>query len=428
MGHDRDRNGLPNHWNLFNLRESPYFQGTLGESSARYPLSLFVGRDTEARTLLAGIGGAGSSRQGVGGAPGVGKTTLVQSVKATALAHQYWTTQGRIPFYPDDTVERVLGRILEGVYEAVLTARPHTAEQPAMQRAQQYVRAFRLTGGGGSLSVAGFGGSLTQSTSAVTPPAALLLDGPRVIRELLDLALANGRGVVLHLNNLENLSDKGVANAADILRSLRDPVLLQDGLHVLLVGTAEAVTSATTAHQQLRSVFSLLTVDAMPLDDVQALLAARYRHLALSPRRTPTPPAAPAAVAALYPLFQGDLRGLLKALEEGVSLLVGLVGDAPGASVSLEAMRPALQRRYGDLLRQALSPARQRQLTTWAEGLGPDATPTQEQLRKLWKVKQPSASQALADLGRAGYVGTRPRRGAEPTTYALTGPSRLIFG
>ncbi len=264
----------------------------------------------------------------------------MQSVKAAAIAHDYWATQGRIPFYPDDSVERVLGRILEGIYEAVLTARPHAAEQPAMQRAQQYVRAFRLTGGGGSLSVAGFGGSLTQTTAAITPAAGLILDGPRVIRELLDLALANGRGVVLHLNNLENLSDKGVANAADILRSLRDPVLLQAGLHVLLVGTAEAVTAATTAHQQLRSVFSLLTLEAMPLEDVQALLAARYRHLVLDARRAPTPPAAPDAVATLYPLFHGDLRGLLKALEEGVSLLVGLVGDAPGAPVALRPCGP----------------------------------------------------------------------------------------
>ncbi len=91
-------------------------------------------------------------------------------------------------------------------------------------------------------------------------------------------------------------------------------------------------------------------------------------------------------------------------------------------------MRPALQRRYGDLLGQTLSPARQRQLTAWADALGPDATPTQERLRKVWKVKQPSVSQALADLGRAGYVSQRPRYGGDATTYALTGASRLIFG
>jgi hypothetical protein len=420
--------GLPNHWNLFNLQENPYFQTTLGESGPRYPLSLFVGRGSELKRLLAGIGGAGSSRQAVGGAPGVGKTTLVQSAKATALAHGYWATRGIIPFYPDDTAERVMGRILEGVYEAILTTRPETADHPVMQRAQQYVRAFRLVGGGGGVSLAGFGASASQSTAAVTPGAGLLLDGPRVIRELLALTSEHAKGIVLHLNNLENLSDRDVANAADILRSLRDPVLLQDGLHILLVGTTEAVTSATTAHPQLRSVFSLLRLEAMPEPDVQALLGARYRHVVRDSRRPATPPVEPEAVAALYPLFRGDLRGLFKALEEGVTLLVGVVGNAPGASLSVDSLRPALRQRYAELLAQTLSPTRQRQLTTWAQELGPEATPTQEELRRLWKLSQPSVSQALQDLGRAGYAGPLPRSGADVTTYAMSGASRLIFG
>lgn len=420
--------GLPNYWNLFNLQENPYFQTTLGESGVRYPISLFVGREVELKGLLAGIGGAGSSRQAVGGAPGVGKTTLVQLAKAAAVASGYWATQGVIPFYPDDTPERVMGRVLEGVYEAILTARPEAADQPAMQRAQQYVRAFRLVSGGGGVSVAGFGASASQSTAAVTPPAGLLLDGPRVIRELLTLTSEHAKGIVLHLNNLENLSDRNVANAADILRSLRDPVLLQDGLHVLLVGTTEAVVGATTAHAQLRTVFSLITLEAMPASDLQILLDARYRHLVRNASRMATPPVAPSAVEEIYPLFRGDLRGLFKALEEGVNLLVGLVGSTPGASLQVDTLRPALQRRYADLLAQTLSPARQRQLTAWARELGPEATPKQKELRRLWKVSQPTVSQALNDLGHAGYAGPLPRCGADATAYALTGASRLIFG
>ena len=161
---------------------------------------------------------------------------------------------------------------------------------------------------------------------------------------------------------------------------------------------------------------------------MQALLDARYRHLVRDVSRPATPPVAPAAVAALYPLFRGDLRGLFKALEEGVTLLVGLVGDAPGASLQVDALRPALQRRYADLLAQTLSPTRQRQLTAWARELGPEASPTQEKLRRLWKLSQPAVSQALRDLDRAGYAGPLPRCGAEATAYALMGSSRLIFG
>jgi hypothetical protein len=388
-----------------------------------------VGREAEVEQLLSGIGGSSSSRQAVGGAPGIGKTTMVKQVKATAAEHGYWATTKLIPFHTGDTVERLLGRILDGIYEALLTARPATAEHPAMQRAQQYVRAFRLTGGGGSVSVLGVGGGASRTTSAVTPSQGLLLDGPRVIRELLDLALQGGaRGVVLHLNNLENLAERDLSEAADILRSLRDPVLLQDGLHVILVGTTEAIGSTIMTHAQIRSVFSLQTLGPLPVADVQALLAARYTHLALRKGEPVSPPVTRSTVAKIYSLFHGDLRGLLKALEEGVSLLVGVVGKHPGAPIPLSSLRKALQTRYAGILAQVLSRARQRQLQQWAESLGTTATPTQDELRTLWQVSQPAVSQALADLVRAGYVLPLQRHGVQPGTYAFTGASRLIFG
>jgi hypothetical protein len=425
----RADSGLPNHWHLFNLRESPYFQDTLGEPASHYPLSLFVGRDAEVRRLLAAIGGASSSRLALGGAPGVGKTTLAQLVKSTAVAHGYWATNGVLPFYPDDTPERVLGGVLEGLYEAVLTARPHSADHAAMRRAQQYVRAFRLAGGGVSLSVLGVGGGGTRSEAAVTPAGALLLDGPRVIRELLDLSAdAGARGVVLHLNNLENLSEKGVARAADVLRSLRDPVLMQHGLHTMLVGTVDAVTGAALAHPQLRSVFTLQVIHPMPVTDLQALLAARYRHLVLDPKRGVTNPVTRDAVAALYGVFRGDLRGVLKALDEGVGTLVGLVGPRANSSLAERDLRPALGHRYAAELTSALSPARARQLSAWALKLGTDATPHQERLTRLWRVSQAAVSQTLRDLIRAGYVLPLAREGSAPACYALAGPARLVFG
>ena len=419
---------LPNHWNLFNLQESPYFQDTLGEAGARYPLSLFVGRDAETKRLLAGIGGAASSRQAIGGDPGIGKTTLAQLVKATAVENGYWATNELLPFYPDDTTQRVMGGVLGGLYDAVLTARPHAAEHAAMQGAQQYVRAFRLTGGGANLSLFGVGAGSSRSSAAVTPAGGLLLDGPRLVRELLDLALdANGKGIVLHLNNLENLSERDVANAADILRSLRDTVLLQPGLHTLLVGTTEAVTAATSSHPQLRSVFTMSILEALPLADVQDLLAARYRHLRLHQSKRATPPIAPDAVADLYPLFRGDLRGLFKALEEGVNLLVGISETKPGMSLTMRDVGPGLQRRYQTLLAASLSTTRHEQLATWATKLGLDSTPTQDELKRAWKVSQPGVSQTLKDLAEAGTVVVLPKQQPGPTRYALSGASRLAF-
>ena len=77
---------LPNLWGLYNLRSSPFFQATLRADSQATPLRLFVGRQRERQLLLTTIGSSPSSRQAVAGRPGIGKTTLVQTVKADAQA------------------------------------------------------------------------------------------------------------------------------------------------------------------------------------------------------------------------------------------------------------------------------------------------------------------------------------------------------
>jgi len=419
---------LPNLWNLHNLRQSPYFQDTLGGETDHHPLTLFVGRQAELEAIAKAIGSAGSSRQVVGGRPGVGKTTLVQGVKAAAVGAGFWATDSLVSFYPEDTTELLLGRLLGGIYDAIVTARPHTADQAAMQAAQQLVRVARLATGGLNVSAAGIGVGVSRGIAMATPAGALLLDGPRLVRELLELVTAAGaRGIVLHLNNLEILSERDAAAAADILRSLRDPVLLQPGLHLILAGTTDAVAAVVTRHPQVRSVFaSPLLLEPLPQTDVAALLAARYAHLRLDHDREPVPPIAPEAVNALYAFFQGDLRGLLKALEEGATLLMG-VGASPGAPLALEDLRPALQRRYEAELAAALEPVRAEQLRAWAAA-GVAAPQTQEMLRRVWHLSQPATSNAVRDLVERGYAVGLPRRGGAPIEYLLAGASRLIFG
>lgn len=261
------------------------------------------------------------------------------------------------------------------------------------------------------------------------PPNALLLDGPRLIRDLLALARsARAKGIVLHWNNLENRSERDVRAAAELLRSLRGPVLLQSGLHLLLVGTGEAVTGVTGSLPQLRTVFtSPLILEPLSPAEVDALLAARYRHLRLDPKRRAIPPIAPEAVAALYPLFRGDLRALLKALDDGTMLLLGVAEGGPGRPIALAELRPALAARYAAQLEATLEPARVQQLRTWAKA-GPARAETQASLATRWRITQGSVSTAARDLIAEGYVLALPRRGSDPTRYVLSGVSRLVFG
>ena len=103
---------LPNLWGLYNLRSSPFFQATLRADSQATPLRLFVGRKRERPLLLTTIGSSASSRQAVAGRPGIGKTTLVQTVKADAQDGGYWSSDEIISISAAGASEHLLGQLL----------------------------------------------------------------------------------------------------------------------------------------------------------------------------------------------------------------------------------------------------------------------------------------------------------------------------
>mgnify|MGYP003336420329 CR=1 FL=1 len=159
---------LPNLWGLYNLRSSPYFQATLRADAEATPLRLFVGRHQERQLLLTTIGSSRSSRQAVAGRPGIGKTTLVQAVKADAGTAGYWSSAEVISLGSEGSSEELLGWLLNGAYDAVLACCP-TAAGPAVEAAQKLVRSFRLRGGGFSASAFGFGAGGTRTEGISTP-------------------------------------------------------------------------------------------------------------------------------------------------------------------------------------------------------------------------------------------------------------------
>ena len=421
---------LPNLWGLYNLRSSPFFQATLRSDTEATPLRLFVGRQRERQLLLTTIGSSRSSRQALAGRPGIGKTTLVQAVNADAQAAGYWTSAEIISLGSEGSPEDLLGRLLSGAYDAVLSSCP-SAAGPAVEAAQQLVRSFRLRGGGFTASAFGFGAGGSQSESVSTPPSALVLDGPRVLRDLLAYGQVQGaQGLVLHLNNLENLSEADAGRAADLLRSIRDQALLLDGLHLIVVGTTDAVRTVVQTHTQIRSVFSepqqLLP---LALEDVQQLLTNRYAALQLEPRQPWRNPVDYTVVERLYQLFRGDLRGMLKALEDGMTALLGLTSAASrdgAAPVGMDDLLLVLRQRNQRELADQLGPTAWERLQAWGS-LDPEGLETQAELKTLWGVSQSAVSQTLQQLMAAGAVEALPRRGREPIQYMLTGTARLAF-
>lgn len=462
-------------WHLFNLRESPFFQQTLRAGQDRYPIELFVGRQRDAERLLRTVAGSpASSRQTVHGPVGVGKTTLVEYVKAQLAAER-----PRVLSYPtavlvqaSDTADKLALKVLSHVYDAVVSnADDATRALPPVETARQLIRAFKVTSGGGGVSlgipgVTSVGANLSRAQTYVTPSTVQPLDVvPRLLTELAGVArLSLGAGSVLvHLNNLENLTDEAADHAARVLRDLRDACFLVGGYHWLVVGTTEAIRHVVSGVPQLRSAFAVpRPLGPLSYDELVELLGKRYEHLRLDPKQPMREPVERDALRELYALFAGDLRGTLRALDQAAVELLGYGGAGAAAPMAWADMRPVLRQAYGDELAGALTPTQAGHLAGLIErdvaGAGLASAFTQKDVQTALGVAQSTASAVLADLQRLGYareisrqpdaeggsaaalplaVPARgdgrgrpegPKGGRPATAYAFTGATRLIYG
>ena len=149
--------------------------------------------------------------------------------------------------------DALLGQLIYGIYDAILAYKSSLAKDPAMEEARHFVEVTQSHNIGGSISVMGTGVGLSNSKTTSNPIGGLTLPAPNIIESLLKCALNNNsKGVLLHLNNLENLSEANTEKAADLLRSVRDTGLMIDGLHLIIVGPTSAVQTVINRHPQIR--------------------------------------------------------------------------------------------------------------------------------------------------------------------------------
>ncbi len=134
-------------------------------------------------------------------------------------------------------------------------------------------------------------------------------------------------------------------------------------------------------------------------------------------------------VERLHQIFRGDLRGMLKALEDGMTALLGLPRAAMSdgvAPVGLADLLLVLRQRNQQELKDQLGPTAWERLRAWGNR-DPDTIEIQTGLRTLWGVSQSAVSQTLQQLSAAAAVEALPRKGRDPIQYMLTGTARLAF-
>ena len=253
----------------------------------------------------------------------------------------------------------------------------------------------------------------------------LVLSAPNIIENLVKCALEKSNGVLLHLNNLENLSESDAIRAADLLRSVRDTGLMKEGLHLIVVGPTSAIRTVINRHPQIRNVFSYtINLKELALPDVHKLLENRYKMLQSDPNIPFQKPVDDDVVNYLYQFFRGDLREMLRSLENVVQRVL-LESKTNALPLSLNSFLPlirALTQDELEALEESVGPANWDRIVTWArEDL--DSTQTQESLQNLWGIT--NVSDIMKELAAAGAVDVLPSRVHQKIQYQLTAKAKL---
>jgi len=429
---------VANPWRPYGLKADPFFQEPLTpDADAVHPIGLFVGRAEELRLLGSQVLGATSSRAIVQGPIGVGKTSFVNRLKATLAEHGVLTHAQPVRVTGDMTVHGFAAEVLR-VLTQIRASQPGPTPAPDDEEAPFWRRVGRQLEGedvmGGGVSVAGVGVSATRGRIAAERRDLALY--PDIERAVSYLAAPRGEGtrgraasskhergrVLLHVNNLENLTRADVEHAAALVQDLRDYFLIPQA-HWIFVGADDVEQQVFRASDAVGGIVPLVT-DLGPLapEEIPTLLDRRYAQLRAGVRLVA--PVAPPDAVALYRRYEGDLRNYLRLLSNAVQRTPVVGAPAPLTVAAVvqtmaEPYRRALVRQFG-----AVDAGH---LAAIVAGTAAGVRFRVADVATRTGLKQPSATELVERLRARGVIrhdGTEGRS----TYYRLRADAEVAFG
>lgn len=416
-----------NVWTQYGLKASPFFVNPLDptEKSA-YPIRLFVGRTDETQHILNRILSQDNSVTMVEGLTGVGKTTFVHHLKHRLSSRKdlWLVPEDHIRVSPTDYGVDAFVRDL--LYQTIVALHRDSAitdeieDLERVQEATKLVQGSRAGSWHAEAHILGTGGGVGRGTSQT--------EGGIETRQrfdlLRDIALELGsievEGIVVHVNNLENLLLQDPDRIRPFLNGVRDYLQLP-GYHFVFCGPVGFQSDYIGHDERVRSIFPLPTqLDLLTRSQVAALVKKRYDHLRIdedefvSPIRGDT-------LAELYDLFQGNLRGMFQIISDGV-VRRGFVMEP--SALNLADLQVLVQESCSRFLEHGLSGPAQALLDTIR---GQDRPIRQTDILDEVDISQGRVSQLFSELeeGRAlDLVKTRGRS----KYYDLSGLAKMAYG
>ncbi|MCA9486412.1 hypothetical protein H6501_04820 [Candidatus Woesearchaeota archaeon] len=305
-------------WEKYGLSDTPYSTTPLRLLGPVRIEKLFANRTEITKILGDRILSNSTSRTLIIGNPGIGKTSFGNFLRWHLCRKdpensKYLTTAIELKIQEEWNNQKFLRAVLSAVYNAnlIFNWSKQGIKLKTLKDLKDYIKGSKSKSFSGQVGVeqaniaASYGETLTIPNEVSTE---ILEDF--FMRLMKDIRQYK-KGLILQLNNLENISNDTLAN---LLRNIRD-YLQVEGLHTLFLGPPEALTGLEK-YPQVHSVFGkTISLEALKKEEVLEVLEKRCEALK-DPNGSYIYPYEKETVFTLYESLNQDLRLTFKVLDD----------------------------------------------------------------------------------------------------------------
>jgi len=290
----------------YGLRKNPYFREALKIEGGIIPIESLVGRNKEKEQLSQLIQKGGGQCCLVVGEAGVGKTSLVNFIRAEAKQKfSYFTPFSEIGIEEGWKVTDVIINTLQAIYIEIKKKKINLNNKDLINSLEEIFE-ISLMLHDTEFKNNAWGVINTQTLTTL-------------FRDLTDEIVSCGyKAIIIQYNNLDNFNDS--LELLKLLNNLRD--FFQNSNVIFFFLGDSFLPKIISYKTRLRQIFHIpeTKLDSFSYEEIKQIIDIRMEQLRLSPSIEVIPPHSESSLKLLYNLYEGNIRDILNSLSNSLDL------------------------------------------------------------------------------------------------------------